>query len=182
MLTTANEERERFERLYHTWKQETMFSSNLSVTFAHPAFAEIVEMGHTAVPWILEVVHRGDRHLATALMRILGFDAAAGLQRGADIIDAWTRWGHEQGLLGSTDGPTPRVLGGPFTVAQLREQLDALPDDAPVVVPCESLGEGMLIEARTVHLTSGMIRNPMPKSWRWTPAADSDSDVVVRIA
>ena len=180
--TAADGERERFEHLYHTWQRETMLSSNLSATFAHPAFAEIVGMGHAAVPWILEVVHQGDRHLATALMEILGFDAAEGLGRGADIIDAWTQWGHERGLLGAPDGPPPRVLGGPFTVAQLRELLDMLPDDAPVVVSCESLGEGMLIEARNVHLTSGVIHNPLPKSWWWSPAAGSDGDVLARIA
>jgi hypothetical protein len=52
--------RDRFRALGAQWNRETGFMSNVTQVNAHPAYREIVSMGHAVVPFLLEAINVED--------------------------------------------------------------------------------------------------------------------------
>lgn len=59
-----------FEKYLDEWQRDTKFLSSASTITAHPAFAQIVNMGGNAVPFIVEEIERKPSNLVWALNAI----------------------------------------------------------------------------------------------------------------
>ena len=59
-----------FNKYRNEWKRDTKFLSSVSTVTAHPAFAQIVNMGGNAVPFIVEEIEREPSNLVWALNAI----------------------------------------------------------------------------------------------------------------
>ena len=62
----------RFNALYDSWREKTLFMSSASDIINNPAFREIVEMGMAAVPYIVSKIEREPSTLVWALNMIYG--------------------------------------------------------------------------------------------------------------
>lgn len=90
---------ERFRRLEAVWRAETGHLSSSSKIVGHPAFREIVRMGHAVIPFMLRDLEQQPRLWVWALPEITGDDPIATSDRG-DIVKmtvAWLHWGKEHG-------------------------------------------------------------------------------------
>ena len=63
-------DRLRFNRYLEQWQRDTRFLSSVSAITANPAFAQIVNMGGNAVPYIIEEIERKPSNLVWALNAI----------------------------------------------------------------------------------------------------------------
>ncbi len=90
---------EKFHRLAAIWRAETAYVSSSSDLVAHPAFQEIVAMGPAVIPLLLHELENRTGHWHRALRRITGADPVAPADRGNydKAVEAWLRWGKEQG-------------------------------------------------------------------------------------
>ncbi|MCY4358998.1 MAG: DEAD/DEAH box helicase family protein [Gammaproteobacteria bacterium] len=99
-------DRERFTKLADKWESETWFISNPDSVAAHPAHIEIIDMGDTVVPLILERVREnleGKRKTGgnwySALRNITGANPIKPNDRGnqSAMQKAWLDWGVRNG-------------------------------------------------------------------------------------
>ena len=91
--------RQRFTELADQWETETVFLSNLTRAAAHPAHKEIVRMGETAVPLIMERMRKKGGHWFIALREITGANPIPYAKRGnvPAMQEAWLNWGEANG-------------------------------------------------------------------------------------
>ena len=84
----------RFRRLVTQWRVETYFSSSAMDKTNHHAFKEIVSMGESAVPLIVDELRMHRDFLFMALHLILKEDPTPTSAKGAPhkLIDAWLEW------------------------------------------------------------------------------------------
>lgn len=84
----------RFHQLVKQWRIETYFSSSAMDKVNHRAFKEIVDMGESAVPWIIEELRTHRDFLFMALHLILKEDPTPASAKGVPhkLIDAWLEW------------------------------------------------------------------------------------------
>jgi hypothetical protein len=97
----------KYRKLRAKMEEDTRYSSNLNDRFEHPAFAEIVGMGHAAVPIILKEMQQDPDVSFTmfALFPITGEDPTVPPEQigGFMAIDmsaikhSWLAWGEEHG-------------------------------------------------------------------------------------
>jgi hypothetical protein len=90
---------ERFRHLEALWRAETGHLSSSSKIIGHPAFREIIRIGHAVVPFMLCDLEQQPRLWVWAMHEITGVDPVPVADRG-DIVkmtDAWLRWGKEHG-------------------------------------------------------------------------------------
>jgi len=89
----------RFATLATRWYQETAALSSVSQIAMHPAYQEIIGMGHTAVPLILRELQSKPGHWFWALRAITGEDPVSPEERGKvrAMAAAWIQWGKERG-------------------------------------------------------------------------------------
>jgi len=92
---------QRFATLATGWYQETAMLSSVSQIAMHPAYQEIIGMGHTAVPLILRELQQKPGHWFWALRAITGADPILTEERGKlrAMTDTWIQWGKERGRL-----------------------------------------------------------------------------------
>jgi len=93
--------RARFTELADQWETDTFFVSNTSLAIKHPAHREIVSMGESVVPLILERM-RGERgHWFFALHAITGANPVNPADRGKVVVmqQAWLQWGEANGYV-----------------------------------------------------------------------------------
>lgn len=64
--------RERFNSLYHSWRNNTRYSSSVSDIIGDPSFQSILDMGMAAVPYIVEMIEKEPSTLVWALNKIYG--------------------------------------------------------------------------------------------------------------
>jgi len=101
--TPSTEPRERieekFQQLAARWLADTAYISSSSELVAHPAFLEIVGMGPSVVPLLLQELEKRTGHWHRALRRITGADPVPSADRGniARAAEAWLQWGKEHG-------------------------------------------------------------------------------------
>lgn len=90
---------EKFRRLASVWRAQTAYVSSSSDLVAHPAFREIVGMGSPVIPFLLRELENHNGHWHRALRQITGADPVPPADRGNidKAVEAWLRWGKEQG-------------------------------------------------------------------------------------
>jgi hypothetical protein len=91
---------ERFKALAQSWKQETLFCSSRDKMVNHPAYQEIIRMGQTAVPFLIEELRAEPRYWFHALHAITGEDPVAPEDRGfgSRMTAAWLNWAQAHGV------------------------------------------------------------------------------------
>ncbi len=89
----------RFQQLVRRWKQDTAHISNIGKKALHPAYQELIGMGHAAVPLILAELRREPDDWFWALHAITGANPVPAEIRGNIrlMMEAWLQWGADQG-------------------------------------------------------------------------------------
>ena len=87
-----------FAELVSRWRRETRHVSSLNRIVAHPAYLQIVGMGRCAVPLLLEELKEQPDHWLVALNAITGEDPAPDGATFKEAVEAWIKWGVDQGL------------------------------------------------------------------------------------
>ena len=92
-------DRERFRELADQWEIETVLLSNSEQAAEHPAHLEIVSMGESAVPLILERMQSQGGHWFHALREITNANPVKPEDRGnvGAMQAAWVEWGEDHG-------------------------------------------------------------------------------------
>ena len=62
----------RFLTLKNQWKEETLFVSSGTVLISNSAYKEIINIGYTAIPWIIREMRKNNDHWFYALEKITG--------------------------------------------------------------------------------------------------------------
>ena len=91
----------RFLTLKTQWEAETAILSSVTEIALHPAYQQIIGMGHTAIRLILLEMKKRPGHWFWALKSITGEDPILLEQRGRmkEMTQAWLRWGREKNYL-----------------------------------------------------------------------------------
>ena len=90
-----------FLRLKNKWEEETAMLSSIAEISMHQAYQQIIGMGQTAVPFILNELNKKPGHWFWALKSITGEDPVSQEQRGKlrEMTKVWLKWGREKGYL-----------------------------------------------------------------------------------
>ncbi len=92
-------DRRKFERLVDWWHRDTDDMAVLSKAFMHKAYQRIIGMGKPAIPLLLnELQHRPD-YWFWALRAITEEDVSQSSDTFDGAVQAWLRWGKEQGYI-----------------------------------------------------------------------------------
>lgn len=91
----------RFLTLKTQWEVDTAILSSVTEIALHPAYQQIIGMGHTAIRLILLEMKKRPGHWFWALKSITGEDPVLPEQRGRmkEMTQAWLRWGREKNYL-----------------------------------------------------------------------------------
>ena len=91
----------RFRALTKLWREETGPLSSPTRKAAHPAYQQIIEMGESAIPLILQDMQDQPGHWSMALQAITGENPVPKIAAGhvIQVADAWTEWGRSKGYL-----------------------------------------------------------------------------------
>ena len=90
---------ERFNKLATEWKQETSHISTLGKRYKHKAYGEILSMGESAVPLILNELRRDTDWWFDALEKLTNRNPARNAQTFYEGVDEWISWGIAQELI-----------------------------------------------------------------------------------
>lgn len=98
---TRKDPRERFERLAAQWRTESRFMSNTTQMAMLQSYQNIIGMGESALPFILEDLRRKPGHWVWAMEAITLEDPVPAAARGrVDMAArAWVQWGIDNGYL-----------------------------------------------------------------------------------
>jgi hypothetical protein len=90
-----------FHVLAHQWKEACGLLSSTSAMVAHPAYAAIIELGQSAVPFLLRDLEKEPAHWFEALKAITGEDPVVPGDWGniQAMRSAWLAWGRSRNLL-----------------------------------------------------------------------------------
>lgn len=82
------------------WRAETYYLSSVTAKSEHSAFREIVEMGESAIPWIVEELRRNQDFLFLALHLIVKDDPTSVGAKGNPhkLIEEWLQWAERQNI------------------------------------------------------------------------------------
>jgi hypothetical protein len=88
-----------FRRLESAWLADTYALSSFPRIVGHPAFREIIQLGHAVVPLMLRDLVERPRLWVWALPEITGENPVPPEDAGsiARMSEAWLRWGREKG-------------------------------------------------------------------------------------
>ncbi|MBM4054477.1 MAG: hypothetical protein FJ264_07370 [Planctomycetes bacterium] len=91
----------RFLTLKTQWEADTALLSSVTEIAMHPAYQQIIGMGHTAIRLILLEMKKRPGHWFWALKSITGEDPVLPEQRGRikEMTRAWLLWGKEHNYL-----------------------------------------------------------------------------------
>ena len=89
----------RFRELADEWKRESMSSSSAVQIAMHPAYQQIIGMGPTALPLLLNELRNDPDHWFWALGADSGADPVPPESRGriGELAEAWLEWGRKEG-------------------------------------------------------------------------------------
>jgi len=87
----------KFHRLSEQWYNETGMLSMIHKKSMHPAYQKIIGMGKDALPFIFQEMKKGQIHWLWALGAIHGEDIAEPGCSLKEAVDAWMKWGTENG-------------------------------------------------------------------------------------
>jgi len=90
---------QKFQRLAAVWRAETGHLSSITRMCNHPAYQEIIALGHDVVPSLLRDLEKEPEHWFAALRAITGAQPVPPEDRGQiDMMaEAWLRWAKEHG-------------------------------------------------------------------------------------
>jgi hypothetical protein len=85
--------------LAREWKEATSFTSSATAMAMHPAYQQIIGMGHAALPFIFQELRREPDHWFWALKAITGEDPVTEVDRGKlpAMTIAWLNWAQQHG-------------------------------------------------------------------------------------
>ena len=88
-----------FRQLADRWEEETAYFSNFRQTAQHPAYREILDMGVSALPLMLDRLEKGGWRWFSALRAITAADPVPPQDRGnvPAMTAAWLEWGRRNG-------------------------------------------------------------------------------------
>lgn len=93
---------EKFDQLAAQWSEETRFLSSTTQIAAHPAYQEIIGMGHSAVVFMLRRLAAGElEHWFMALYAITKTDPVPPADRGriTRMAEHWVAWGKSRSII-----------------------------------------------------------------------------------
>jgi hypothetical protein len=82
-----------------TWRRQTRHSSSIAKMVSHPSYAAIIDMGQSAVPFLLAELRNRPDHWLVALNRITNEDPAEAKSTFDQAVNAWLTWGKEKRYL-----------------------------------------------------------------------------------
>ncbi len=87
-----------FRALADKWRRETAHQSIISQRLQHPAYRQILSMGRSIVPLILEEMERQPDHWFYALVLLTGENPVPADFAGtvSDAADLWFHWGRSR--------------------------------------------------------------------------------------
>jgi hypothetical protein len=88
---------QRFHQLAEQWREDTRYLASVHKIVSHSAYQQIIEMGQDALPLIFQDLERSRGHWLWALCAITGEDPVPDGSTFAEAVDAWLRWGVQQG-------------------------------------------------------------------------------------
>ncbi len=90
---------QKFNALATQWKKETNHMSLVDAIVLHPAYQQIIGMGYSVVPLILEQLKKQPDHWFWALRSITGENPIKPEDRGRmkKMAQAWLDWGKQHG-------------------------------------------------------------------------------------
>ncbi len=96
--------RQRFEKLYVAWAEDTFFLSSDTKIVLHPAYQQIIGMGTKVLPLILDKLQKEPNHWFWALKAISGEDPVSSEKAGSmkEMIAIWVNWGKQKGYVAKT--------------------------------------------------------------------------------
>ncbi len=88
----------RFNNLKSEWEESTAFISSITDIAMHPSYQQIIGMGPSAIPLILQEMLKKPGHWFWALKSITGEDPILPEHRGRikDMTEDWLNWAMEQ--------------------------------------------------------------------------------------
>jgi hypothetical protein len=88
-----------FRELARQWKEATLLMSSITEMATHPAYQQIIGMGHAALPSIFAELRREPDQWFWALKAITGADPVAAADRGKmqAMTEAWLAWAKDRG-------------------------------------------------------------------------------------
>lgn len=91
---------QQFRRLEQRWRADTLFLSDAEKIIAHPAFQEIIGLGHAVIPLLMHQLEESPQLWVWALPRITGVNPVSPSDNGniRKMSEAWLVWGRAQGL------------------------------------------------------------------------------------
>jgi hypothetical protein len=98
---------DKFRELTNRWKQETRYLSSATRVSEHASYQEIMALGVSVIPLILEDLQSAQNHWFIALRKITGANPVPSEDVGnvTRMQHAWIRWGMDEGYI-----PRPRRL------------------------------------------------------------------------
>lgn len=92
---------QRFQSLVKRWRDETSHISSYTDRVLHPAYQELIGMGHVAVPLMLQEMKERGGHWFWALRAITGQNPVSPEDAGKirKMTECWLQWGKQRGLL-----------------------------------------------------------------------------------
>lgn len=89
---------EKFNNLKLSWQKDTGHAGFVAEIALHPAYQEIIGMGKSVIPLILNELRKEPHHWFWALSSISGDNPIRFEQRGImqEMVSAWIRWGKEK--------------------------------------------------------------------------------------
>jgi len=92
---------QKFRALADWWREETAHLSSTTQIAMHPAYQQIIGMGSSVVPLLLQELKREPAQWFWALMAITGVDPVSPDDRGRilTMAGAWLRWGRKEGYI-----------------------------------------------------------------------------------
>jgi GAF domain-containing protein len=93
--------RRKFEVLAKQWRRDTATFPILFDRLTHPSYQKIIGLGNEVVPILIEELNNRPDHWFWALEAIVGESPVPPAHHGIikEMIEAWTRWGNEQGYV-----------------------------------------------------------------------------------
>ncbi len=87
----------KFHGLRLTWQYDIKYSGFVAEMVLNPAYQEIIAMGKSAIPLILNELKKEPHHWFWALSSITGLNPILPEQRGKmqEMVKAWLAWGKE---------------------------------------------------------------------------------------
>jgi len=96
--TSSVDSEDLFKKLVAEWRSDTGHLSVVSQRLGHPAYIQIMQMGASAIPLILEELERRPDHWFYALTQLTQENPIPVNFNGtiADAIDLWISWGRSR--------------------------------------------------------------------------------------